>query len=122
MKRVCFAFPVIRKSNLPGSRRERKLMRSFARMAPELLRHSSDPEKAMRFAPHLRDAHRVDETADPGTSASAHVPAATDSLWDVEDLAFAGGKRGRHEELDGSDAGVADEDAEIDDDFLGDFL
>lgn len=113
---------MIRKSNLPGSRRERKLMRSFARMAPELLRHSSDPEKAMRFAPHLRNAHRVDETADPGTSAVADVPAATDSLWDVDDMAVVGSKRGRHEEKHSFDADSANEDADIDEDFLGDFL
>ena len=44
--------------SLPGSRRQRQLLRSFARMAPELLRHSERPELAERFNERLRRSHR----------------------------------------------------------------
>lgn len=92
-------------------------MRSFARMAPELLRHSAKPELAERFAEHLRAAHRpeahtqaaprvqvrADAAAD--AAAAALMPGGIDSLWDAdadaEDVASepinlrGGGKRKR---------------------------
>jgi hypothetical protein len=55
---------------LPGSRRERQLLRSFARMAPELLRHSANPNLADRFAEHLRSAHRPSQRARAAPRAS----------------------------------------------------
>ena len=45
--------------NLPGSRRERHMLNSFSRMAPELFRFSSKPEGEMLFDEDLRNAHRV---------------------------------------------------------------
>ena len=46
------------KTNLPGSSRMRSLLRSFSRMAGEMFRHSNQPEKALKFAPHLSNAHK----------------------------------------------------------------
>tara|TARA_B110001452_G_scaffold171371_1_gene143447 strand:- start:2213 stop:2641 length:429 start_codon:yes stop_codon:yes gene_type:complete len=46
------------RANLPGSIRERQLLNAFARMAPELMRHSDKPHVADLVAPHLRAAHR----------------------------------------------------------------
>lgn len=104
------------KSNLPGSRRERQLLRSFARMAPELLRHSANPALADRFAEHLRLAHRPsahtqaaprvqERAAAAAAAAAAMLPEGIDSLWDADlnedvadeptNLRGAGGKRKR---------------------------
>lgn len=95
------------KANLPGSRRERQLLRSFARIAPELLRYSSKPELALRFSEHLRRVHRpsckahaaprVEQRAQ-AASAPVLVPNALVSLWDDEDehlktCNLSGGKR-----------------------------
>lgn len=51
------------KANLPGSRRERDILRSFARIAPELLRFSNKRELRELFPAHVRDAHDVGERA-----------------------------------------------------------
>ena len=58
---ICSEIYSTGKSNLPGSRRERQLLRSFSRMAPELLRLSEKPELATRFSAALRAAHRPSE-------------------------------------------------------------
>lgn len=85
--------------SLPGSRRERQLLRSFARMAPELLRHSASPELAERFAEHLRSAHRPNQrtrAAPRASIASAQASVCTapsdpktlsdslSSLWEID--------------------------------------
>lgn len=46
------------KTNLPGSSRMRSLLRSFSRMVCEMYRHSDKPEKALKFEPHLANAHK----------------------------------------------------------------
>lgn len=46
------------RANLPGSRRERELLGSWARMVGQLLAHSDKPETALLVPAHLRDAHR----------------------------------------------------------------
>jgi hypothetical protein len=98
---ICSEIYSTGKSNLPGSRRERQLLRSFARMAPELLRHSTQPELANRFVERLRLTHRpsahsqaaprVQERAAAAeaaaeAAAAAAVPVGVDSLWDEEDF------------------------------------
>ena len=86
------------KSNLPGSRRERQLLRSFARMAGELLRFSSDPAKAMRFPERLRTFHKPDLRLEHQASAPA-APTSALALWDDED-AVSGFKRTHDEAFD----------------------
>jgi hypothetical protein len=73
---ICSEIYSTGKSNLPGSRRQRQLLRSFSRMGPELLRHSSKPEKALLFAEHLRAAHRPKEQRVPRAKKKKV------SLWD----------------------------------------
>ena len=46
------------RANLPGSTRERDMLSSFARMLPELFRHSDRADVLERIPKHLRDAHR----------------------------------------------------------------
>ena len=46
------------RANLPGSVRERDLLRSFSRMLSELLAHSSKPELCNLIEEDLRLAHR----------------------------------------------------------------
>jgi hypothetical protein len=46
------------RANLPGSTRERSMLLSFARMLPELLRHSDRTDVFERMPQHLKDAHR----------------------------------------------------------------
>jgi len=46
------------RANLPGSTRQRDLLVSFARMASELLRHSSKPEVRALLKAHLKECHR----------------------------------------------------------------
>jgi hypothetical protein len=83
--------------SLPGSRRERQLLRSFARMAPELLRHCEKPELAERFSTKLRSAHRPGERARQAPRATAAVcPTASSigdtfqSLWEEDDTCKEG--------------------------------
>ena len=46
------------RANLPGSTRERDMLGSFARMLPELLRHSDRPDVRELIADDLKAAHR----------------------------------------------------------------
>ena len=46
------------RANLPGSTRERSMLQSFARMLPELLRHSDRTDVFERMPQHLKEAHR----------------------------------------------------------------
>lgn len=67
--------------NLPGSTRERDLLRSFSRMYPQLIVHSDHPERLCDVPEHLRDAHK------PGTDASTaqHPPPPVRSgLFDLD--------------------------------------
>ncbi len=48
---------------MPGSTRERDLLASFARMVPELLRHSDRPEICEKLPEHLRLCHRPQDVA-----------------------------------------------------------
>ena len=58
---VCCEIYSTGRANLPGSTRERELLKSFARMLPQLLLHSDHPERIELCAPHLRDCHKPDE-------------------------------------------------------------
>lgn len=81
------------KANLPGSRRERQLLRSFARMAPEMLRFTTNPELADRFDESLVKYHRPREHTRqaPRATARAHEAerqskvAKKRSLWEDDD-------------------------------------
>ena len=46
------------RANLPGSTREREMLQSFARMVPELLRHSDRKDVLELLKPELKAAHR----------------------------------------------------------------
>jgi TATA-box binding protein (TBP) (component of TFIID and TFIIIB) len=73
--------------NLPGSTRERDLLRSFSRMYPQLIVHSDHPERLCQVPEHLRDAHKPGSAAH---SAAPSAPAALSSLFDCD----AGGDEG----------------------------
>ena len=45
------------RANLPGSTRERELLRAWSRMAGQLLLHSDKPHLADLIAPELRNVH-----------------------------------------------------------------
>jgi TATA-box binding protein (TBP) (component of TFIID and TFIIIB) len=60
------------KTNLPGSRRERHMLRSFARMAPEMYRCSSKLDMVDRFAEHLRHVHTAENSAGAGEACGPH--------------------------------------------------
>ena len=47
--------------NLPGARRERDLINSYANMAPEMLRLSDQPHRIDDFPKHLHGVHRPKE-------------------------------------------------------------
>lgn len=79
---------------MPGSRRERQLLRSFARMAGELLRFSSEPEKATRFPERLRIFHKPDPRLEYKASAPT-APTSARALWDNDDV---GGSKRTHDE------------------------
>ena len=57
-EKICAETYSTGKTNLPGSRRERDLLRSWSRMAGELYRHSNKPEKASRFDERLSTFHQ----------------------------------------------------------------
>lgn len=64
------------KCNLPGSRRERDMLRSWCRMAPELYAHSVDPNKALKFNKDLQNAHKQNDSDDMRsfeTTSGSHV-------------------------------------------------
>ena len=58
---ICCEIYSTGRANLPGSTRERELLNAFARMAPELLRHSDKPHVVDLVKPHLRGVHRPSE-------------------------------------------------------------
>ena len=98
------------KMNLPGSRRERHLLKSFSRMVSELFRFSSNPGGEFMFDQPLRECHQIsgkrssiilssnptsnDGHGDGGPSAPSssslpskrQKPAAASSLWDDDEL------------------------------------
>ena len=53
------------KTNLPGSRRERDLLRSWSRMTGEMYRFSDQPDKALKFHPSLANFHKPAKNAKP---------------------------------------------------------
>ena len=63
------------RANLPGSRTERSLHKSFSRMMPELLRFSSGARLLEHIPEALQAAHRP--TGDTGAPVGVPVPAAT---------------------------------------------
>jgi len=56
-ERICAEAYSTGKCNLPGSRREREMLRSWARMCCELYRHSDRPTMALKFSEDVRNAH-----------------------------------------------------------------
>ena len=91
---VCSEIYSTGKANLPGSRRERQLLGSFSRMAPELLRHSANPSLASRFSEDLRRAHLPENHTRQAPRASVRVDTAVaevdkegvaSCLWDDDD-------------------------------------
>ena len=70
------------RSNLPGSTRERDLLRSFSRMYPQLILHSDHPERLALVPEHLRNAHapaaagaHASSSVDVGTAATSTATA-----------------------------------------------
>lgn len=66
------------RANLPGSTRERDMLGSFARMLPELLRHSDRQDVFEKLPAHLKAAHRprdVERDDAPGKALPAPRPA-----------------------------------------------
>jgi hypothetical protein len=55
---ICCEIYSTGRANLPGSVRERDLLRSFSRMLPELLRHSDRPDTLDLIHNDLKAAHR----------------------------------------------------------------
>ena len=78
------------RSNLPGSVRERDMLRSFSRMYPQLILHSDHPERIALVPPHLRDAHKPVDDATPADALGAGAGASTSTS-----AAPAGKTRGR---------------------------
>ena len=60
------------KTNLPGSRRERQMLRSFARMAPEMYQYSNKKEMSLQFAEDIRHVHN------PESASKRRRPASND--------------------------------------------
>jgi len=95
---ICAEIYSTGKANLPGSRRERQLLRSFARIAPELLRYSTKPELALRFSEKNRIVHRPHGMSraprvEQRAAAAAAVQAMQLNLWDDETVEHVAGKR-----------------------------
>lgn len=67
------------RSNLPGSTRERDLLRSFSRMYPQLILHSDHPERLALVPEHLRNAHApaADAAAPPSSGGVKTAGAST---------------------------------------------
>ena len=104
-ERICCEVYSTGRANLPGSRRERELLGSWARMMGQLLAHSDKPETALLVPAHLRDVHRPRDVerddapvqrapigggAAAGARSKKRARAAATSLWD-EDGGGAGG-------------------------------
>lgn len=72
------------KCNLPGSRRKRDLLKSWARMVPELYLYSDRPEMADKFDTTLRGVHQKRLELEKQYSASSKKQKQTIS-WETED-------------------------------------
>jgi TATA-box binding protein (TBP) (component of TFIID and TFIIIB) len=103
---ICSEIYSTGKTNLPGSRRERDLLRSWSRMAPELQRFSTNPELADRWPPLERNWHRA--------SAAAPAAAAEVEWEDDADLVV-------HGDLGDLAEGALDEGEDLGDVFDGIF-
>ena len=79
---VCSEIYSTGKMNLPGSRRERDLLNSYSRMAPEMLRMSNHPEMINLFPAHLHEFHRPKERAEK-SQAERHAEAS--KIWNDDD-------------------------------------
>ena len=84
--------------SLPGSTRERQLLNSFARMLPELLRHSDRKDVLDLISEDLKKVHRPDDEGEGRTERGGGkeasfpplraVAASSSSLWGEEDLSL----------------------------------
>lgn len=81
------------RSNLPGSTRERDLLRSFSRMYPQLILHSDHPERLELVPEHLRSAH-APSAAGTHASSSADAAAPTTATAATADASGASGAPG----------------------------
>ena len=114
------------KANLPGSRRERQLLRSFARMAPELLRHSANPDLAFRFKARLRNWHKPQSFARSAPKVTneeirTDKNATATSLWDEDLLAETCGIPAKTTKRKGKQAALV-EDADANPDEFDDIF
>lgn len=86
------------KTNLPGSTRQRHMLRSFSRMAPEMYTYSNKPEMKTKFPEHIRDVHNPENTSKRQKLAQESAQTTTGSgvsgsfLWeDTNDTALTYG-------------------------------
>lgn len=77
---ICCEIYSTGKANLPGSKYEHEMQRSWARMLPEILRFSSAAGLRDRVEPRLREAHAP--LRDAGTDASGTSERARDASGD----------------------------------------
>jgi hypothetical protein len=72
---ICCEIYSTGKANLPGSTRQRDLLRSFSRMVSELLRHSNRADVCELIPEHLRLCHRPQEVTRDDAPVVAHSKA-----------------------------------------------
>jgi len=87
---ICCEIYSTGRANLPGSVRQFDLLTSWARMVPELLRHSDNTDMINMFPPHLRDYHIVGKRRRPSTrletlpsNRGGNEKPNYESMWDV---------------------------------------
>ena len=114
--RGCAEIYATGRANLPGSTRERSMLQSFARMLPELLRHSTRMDVFEGMPQHLKDAHRpraverddAPLVAVPAVSTTAPKASKAPKLFALWDEAHCGGGGGGGgEDGDAADAAEA---------------
>ena len=94
LESICCEIYSTGRANLPGSTRQRSMLSSYARMVPELLRHSSRPDVYETLPTHLKEAHfprEVERDDAPLVSVVTKPckPVQMSALWD--DKEDAGG-------------------------------
>ena len=121
------------KCNIPGSKRERDMLRSWSRMVPELYAHSVDPNKALKFSAELQNAHKQNDgndtksfvttgshvhtskraktaggvrEASSSSSSSFVIPSSSTTLWEDGNSACTGFSHGYDPEEDAFGADV----------------
>ena len=100
--RTCAEIYSTGRANLPGSTRQRELLRAWSRMAGQLLKHSDQPHLADLLAPELRDAHEPSAAArdDAPLAARGDPPLTAPPERRAKSKPRAGGKRKADAALD----------------------